>query len=496
MRRTLFGTAVALFAMAVLTAAMIPLRSHLSVATTALVLVVPVVIGVVAGGVTAGIISVGAGFLVYDFFFIPPLLTLWVGRPENWVALGVYVAVMLPVSQVVASMNSAKAEARRQGREIRELFELSHLLVEDKSLDLLLSSVVTTLAEVFSADQVALLLPEADKLVVVASAGAPLSDAQLRRVLPESGELATLDTRPFERDGLLVVALTAAGRPAGLLVLSGMAAARHEREPLMLFANQIALAVERVQLREQVLQARLAEEMAALAKTLVTAVSHDLRAPLTSIKASSSTLVDTEFNLDPDTTRRLATLIDVQVDRLAEMVRNLLDMSRIQAGVLRARCSVASLEDLVTAVVDELAPRGYVLCMEIPDDLPPIDVDVVLISRVLVNLLENAIRYSPKSAAITVHAALAKQHLIEVTVTDKGPGVSRQRRYEIFELFARRSDDAGAGLGLTIAKTFIEAHDQRIWVEDAPGGGAKFCFTLPIAANLSEEPRLAANSHY
>ena len=496
MRRTFFGTAVALFAMAVATTAMIPLRSHLSVATTALVLVVPVVIGVVAGGVTVGIISVSAGFLVYDFFFIPPYLTLSVGRPQNWVALGVYVAVMLPVSQVVASMNSAKAEARRQGREIRELFELSHLFVEDKSLDLLLSSVVTTLAGVFSADQVALLLPEADKLVVVASAGAPLSDAQLRRVLPESGELATLDPRPFERDGLLVVALTAAGRPAGLLVLSGMAAAPHEREPLMLFANQIALAVDRVQLREQVLQARLAEEMAALAKMLVTAVSHDLRAPLTSIKASSSTLVDTEFNLDPDTTRRLATLIDVQVDRLAEMVRNLLDMSRIQAGVLRPRCSVASLEDLVTAVVDELAPRGYVVCMEIPDDLPPIDVDVVLISRVLVNLLENAIRHSPKSAPITVRAALTKQHLIEVTVTDKGPGVSRQRRHEIFELFARRSDDAGAGLGLTIAKTFIEAHGQRIWVDDAPGGGAKFCFTLPVAANLSEEPRLAANSHY
>ena len=495
-RRTLFGTTVALFAMAVLTAAMIPLRSHLSVATTALVLVVPVVIGVVAGGVTAGFISVGAGFLVYDFFFIPPYLTLWVGRPQNWVALGVYVAVMLPVSQVVASMNSAKAEARRQGREIRELFELSHLLVEDRSLDVLLSSVVTTLAEVFNADQVALLLPEAEKLEVVATAGVPLSDEQLRRVLPASGELATLDTRPFERDGLLVVALTAVGRPAGLLVLSGVAAVRHEREPLMLFANQIALAVERVQLREQVLQARLAEGMAALAKTLVTAVSHDLRAPLTSIKASSSTLVDTEFALDPDTTRRLAMLIDVQADRLAELVQNLLDMSRIQAGVLQPRCSVASIADIVVAAVDDLAPRGYFIRTEIEDDLPPVDVDLVLISRVLANLLENAIRHGPKSEPITVCATLTEEHLIEVTVTDKGPGVSPQRRHEIFELFARRSNDAGAGLGLMIAKTFIEAHDQRIWVDDAPGGGARFCFTLPLATTLPEEPTRAAHSHH
>jgi len=265
--------------MAALTAAMIPLRSHLSIATTALILIVPVVIGVVTGGFIAGLISVGAGFLAYDFFFIPPYLTLWVGRPENWVALGVYAAVMLPVSQVVAGMNSAKAEARRQGREIRELFELSHLLVEDQPLDVLLSAVVTTVAEVFDAEQVALLLPDGSRLRVVAFAGEPLDETQLRRILPATGELATLDTRPFERDGLFVLALTAAGRPIGLLVLTGQAAARHEREPLLLFANHIALAVERVQLRDQALQTKVAEEVARLAKTLVTAVSHDLRAP-------------------------------------------------------------------------------------------------------------------------------------------------------------------------------------------------------------------------
>src|SRR5664280_3789770 len=201
MRRSVIGTVAALASMAALTAAMLPIRSHLSIATTALVLIGPVVIGVIAGGFIAGLISVGAGFLVYDFFFIPPYRTLWVGAPQNWVALGVSVAVMVPVSQVVASMNSAKAEARRQGREIRELFEISHLLVEDKSLDVLLSSVATTLAEVFSADQVALILPEGEKLEVVASAGEPLSDTQLRCVLPTEGQLATLGTQTFERDG-------------------------------------------------------------------------------------------------------------------------------------------------------------------------------------------------------------------------------------------------------------------------------------------------------
>jgi two-component system sensor histidine kinase KdpD len=496
MRRSLIGTVAALASMAALTAAMLPIRSHLSIATTALVLIVPVVIGVIAGGFIAGLISVGAGFLVYDFFFIPPYLTLWVGAPQNWVALGVYAAVMLPVSQVVAGMNSAKAEARRQGREIRELFELSHLLVEDKPLDVLLSVVVTTVAEVFSSRQVALLLPEAGRLGIVASAGTPLTEAQLLRVSPATGELASLDARPFERDGLLVLALAAAGRPVGLLVLSAEAATHHEREPLLLFANHIALAVERVQLRDQALQARLAEEVARLAKTLVSAVSHDLRAPLTSIKASSSTLADSELDIDPETTRKLAKLIDVQADRLAELVQNLLDMSRIQAGVLQPRYSVASLSDLVTGVLDELAPRGHVICAEIADNLPPIDVDIMLIDRVLTNLLENALRYSPRGAPITIRAIQSTPDRIEVSVTDHGPGVSAERRDEVFELFARRHNDAGAGLGLTIAKTFIEAHGQRIWVDEAPSGGAMFCFTLSVTEPIPEEPKLAPYPHH
>jgi two-component system sensor histidine kinase KdpD len=490
------GTIAAVAAMAALTAGMLPLRSHLSIATTALVLVVPVVVGVIAGGFTAGVISVAAGFLVYDFFFITPSLTLSVGAPQNWVALGVYAVVMLPVSKVVAAMNSAKAEARRQGREIRELFQLSHRLVEDKSLDLLLSTVVTTVAEVFGARQVALLLPEAGRLNIVAATGPLLTETQLHRVLPPTGELATLNARPVETDGLLVVALAAAGRPVGLLVLTSEAATPHRREPLLLFANHIALAVERVQLRDEALQTRLAEEMGHLAKTLVGAVSHDLRAPLTSIKASSSTLADAELDINPETARGLAKLIDVEADRLAGLVQNLLDVSRIQAGILQPRYAVASLADLVTSVVDDLSPCDHLIQIEVPDDLPPIDADLVLISRVLTNLMENALRHSPKNEPITVRATLAGQNRIEVAVIDHGPGVSPERRNEMFELFARRHDDTGVGLGLSIAKTFIEAHGQRIWLDGSPRTGATFCFTLAVAEPIPEEPKLVTDPYH
>jgi two-component system sensor histidine kinase KdpD len=505
MKRTLLGLAAALASMGVLTVAMLPLRGSLSVATTALILVVPVVIGVVIGGFATGVLSVIAGFLVYDYFFIKPYLTLWVGAPQNWVALGVYVAVMLPVARVVAGLNTARARELRQGRELRRLFELSDLLVEDKPLDVLLSVIVTALADVFGARQVALFLPANGRLGLVGSAGEPLTAEQLRDVVPEPGSATR---HSLERSGLLVLALTASGRPVGLLALSAEATARHEREPLLLFANQIALAVERVQLREQALRTQVNEQMAHLAKTLVAAVAHDLRAPLASIKASSSTLSDAELDISPDSRQNLATLIDVQADRLADLVQNLLDMSRIQAGVLRPRCTVIMLSKLVSAVLADPLPawRGHDVRVELPDDLPPIDADLVLMSRVLANLVDNAVRHSPAGAPLLIRAEALPSGVIELSVTDRGPGVDPGRRDEIFRLFARRDGDAGAGLGLTIAKTFVEAHGQRIWVEDAPGGGARFCFTLPVALSLTEEPiteaptaeepQLAASSHH
>jgi len=498
MRRSFFGTMAALATMAVLAAAMVPFRASLSIATTALVLVVPVVIGVVLGGFTGGVICVIAGFLVYLFLFIPPYLTLFVGRAQNWAALVVYVAVMLPVARIVAVRNAARAREMRQGAELRELFQLSGLLLEDKPLDELLAAVVTTVADVFGAHQVALLLPRDGRLEVAAAAGDPLTDAQLRQVVPSSGELAGLDTAPDIRADVLVHALTAAGRPVGLLVLTASAAAGPDREPLSLFANQVALAVERAQLREQVLTTRLTEEVARLAKTLVAAVSHDLRAPLARIKASSSTLADAGIDIGPQVRQDLAGMIDKQADRLADLVQNLLDMSRIQAGVLEPRRVPTSLGALVNSVVSELTPalRGHPVRLGLPEDLPPVDVDATLIARVLTNLLENAVRHAPRDTPITIGARPAPPGAVLVFVADRGPGVSPDRRDEVFGLLARRDSDAGAGLGLSIAKTFIEAHGQRIWVVDAPDGGAKFCFTLPAVADVPEEASLGAGTHH
>lgn len=483
-RRAALGSVAALLSMTVFTAAMVPLRGHLSIATAALVLVVPVVVGVATGGFLAGVISVAAGFLTYNYFFIPPYGNLEVGAAQNWAVLVVYAVVMIPIARVVATMITARTEAQQRGVELRRLLDVSSLLIEDRPVDELLRTVVKALRDIVDARQVTLLLPHDGKLEIAATAGEALTDVDRAGIRPLAGQLSAVGTgggarsgtgdaaRPFE------LALVAGGRPVGLLAISGGTIADEQREPLRLFANQAALAVERAQLREQALHTQLADEVARLARTLVAAASHDLRSPLASIKAASSVLADPQLDAELDRGQRseLVTLIDTQADRLAELVANLLDMGRVQAGVLRPRAEPIAVRDLIRTVADprRLPPPT----VEIAASLPPVQADPVLITRVLANLLDNAYRHSPEGSPVVISATESAPGTVTVCVSDHGPGVNPDRRGEIFGFYVRRSG-GGTGLGLAIAKTFIDAHHQRIWVESGPAGGARFCFTLP-----------------
>ncbi|MGW5349818.1 ATP-binding protein [Streptomyces sp. NPDC004031] len=496
-RRNLVGSLAALGCIAALTAAMLPLRDHLSITTMALVLVVPVVVGVAAGGFLAGVLSVVAGFLVYDFFFIPPYLTLDVGAGENWAALGVYAVVMLPVARVVDGMNRARAAARQRGLQLRRLFDLSTQLVQDRPLHELISVVVTSLADTLDARHVALLLPDGDgQLRLAATCGDDPGGTGPQRAFPAAGQVTNLDLLATPAGQAapgdpVQLALVAAGRPIGMLSISGVTLTAQLREPLLLFAHQIALAVERAQLREEVLHARLTEEVEHLARVLVAAVSHDLRGPLASIKASSSVLADDDLApaLTDAARTELARLVDAQTDRLAALVTNLLDMSRVQAGVLRPRTSLTTAAELVATVLRDLpGPPPRPVVTDIEPDLPVLDIDTVLIGRVLTNLVDNAFRYAPRETPVTVRAYRdADTDAVTVSVSDRGPGVPPGLRDDVFGFFFRREADSGTGLGLAIAKIFVEAHQQRIWAGQAPGGGACFTFTLPTAAGLPEE---------
>ncbi len=483
MNRRLTGSLVGVLASAGLGAAMLPLRSHLNIATTALVLVVPVVAGVVTGGFMAGLVSVAAGFLVYDLVFVPPYYTLRVGVAQNWVALGVYTIVMVLVARVVAGLGEARAASNARAANARHLFELSELLLADKPVADLRQSIVQEVRESFGLSGVALLLSVDGRLEVVASSGTSIGEAELAQLRPGARVPVPLSSQT-SGETVRLLALSASGRPVGLLVLRGVPSDAALRELLPTLANHLALALERAQLHERALRAEVLEESDRLRRALVGAVSHDLRTPLATIKVASSTLLDPNNALSETDAYELHSLIDLQADRLTRLVTNLLDMTRLEAGVLQIRKASWSVLDLVTEVVAGIRPslKEHEIEVLLPEQLPAVEVDHLLIGQVLTNLLDNANRHGPPGTPITVAGELDDNDLA-LSVADKGPGVPPGEREAVFESFVRFDTGGRAGLGLALAKTFVEAHGGRIWIEEPPGGGARFVFTLPLAAH-------------
>jgi two-component system sensor histidine kinase KdpD len=460
---------------------MLPLRSHINVSTAALVLVIPVVVGSVIGGFRAGVPSVVAGFLVYDYAFIPPYKSLDVGTLQNWTALAVYVIVMLLVARVVASLDSSRVETQRRGAAARHLSELSENLVGDRPVDDLLTTIVSAVHDVFDIPGVSLLVLEDGILKVVASAGEELNAEELEKLSPTSGLPISVGTATQSSGELRTIALAASGRAVGILALRGLPTTENDRAVLTMFANDAALALERAQLREQALRSKLLEEVDRFRQSLMGAVSHDLRTPLATIKVASSTLSNRAEHLSNEQTAELYSLIEVETDRLTRLVANLLDITRIEAGVFTVHRTPTSVQELVREAVSAMEPTlsSHRVDSIIPAGLAPVNADPLLIGQVLINLLDNANRHSPVDGVITIEATRTNAH-VELSVADEGPGIAVDQREAIFERFAQLDKGGRAGLGLTIAKTFVEAHDETIWYQDAPSHGARFVFTLPL----------------
>jgi two-component system, OmpR family, sensor histidine kinase KdpD len=485
-KRWVLGTLVALAGIGALAGAMVPVRGHLSVATPALVLVVPVVAGVAIGGLASGVLAVVAGFVTYDVLFIPPYGTLTVGRAQNWSALVVYAVVMLIVARVVAFLQLTRSQARQNEDATRRLYELSDLLIGEQPVTGVLQVIADSIGQAFQARWVAVLMPEQARsdgpLVVAATSGAP-PDAELDRVLPSGGQLQPVHwDAGRSRDGLVRIALTARGRPVGLVAMAGATLGRHESALVQTYANQAALALERSQLREQALRTELLEQVDTLRASLMGAVSHDLRTPLASVKTAVSALrrSTVDGSLSPEDRSELLALIEQQSDALDRLVANLLDMTRIQSGALELRRAITPVADVVDGGLRASAVLPEAVCVDLPADLPPVDVDAVLMEQVLANLLDNAARHSPDGAPVGISAA-ARNGVVELSVADRGPGIPQRDRERVFTMFSRIGAEGRAGLGLAIARAFVEAHGQTIHVEDAPGGGARFVVTLPAA---------------
>jgi K+-sensing histidine kinase KdpD len=481
-QRRIVGSVLGVATSLVLGAAMLPFRPHLSSATTALVMVVPVVVGVAIGGFLAGVVSVGAGFVVDDFVYTRPYGHLQIASGQNWVALVVYVAVMVLVARLVASLDASRADAQRRARDARRLLELSELVVEKHSVEELLHTIVEALRTEFDVSGVSLLVADGDQLIVAATAGAALTADELRRLDPLAGMPVSVGTGPGGADELRAVALSSSERPVGLLALRGIPPSDSDRELLRAFANHAALAIERAQLREQALRSEVLEEVDGFRHALMGSVSHDLRTPLATMKVASSTLCNPGSLLDEDERHELHALIDEETDRLSRLVSGLLDLNRFDAGVLEIRREPTPVHALVNDALDALRASldGRPVLVDMADDIPDVGIDRVLVGQALVNLIDNANRHAPPGTTITVTGTVSDEE-VTVSVSDAGPGVPAHERAEVFDRFVRFDTGGRSGLGLWIAKTFIDAHDGRLWVEDTPSGGACFRLSLPTS---------------
>ena len=254
------------------------------------------------------------------------------------------------------------------------------------------------------------------------------------------------------------------------------------------FLDQAASVIERARLRRESLQIELLKRTDALRAALLSSVSHDLRTPLSSIKAAASSLLQEDVQWDEEARRSFALAIEHEADRLNRLVGNLLDMSRIEGGALKPEKEWYPVDELIHDVLDHMQPvlQERTVQTHLPDDLPPVELDYLQMDQVLTNLIENAVRYTPPESPIEVSAQIDGEQMV-ISVADRGPGIPQADKERIFDKFYRvlatqrnAVSVPGSGLGLAVSKGLVEAHGGHIWVEDRPGGGSIFRFTLPV----------------
>ena len=487
-------------------------------------------------GMFAAVITSVAAFLSFDFFLVPPLYTFTIGKVDEWLALFIFLATAITTGQLASALRLRAEQARRREREARILYELLRDTNREENLERQLRIIARAVVDVFSpwgVRECAILLPDMqnrlimqastrgkdepetllpDELATAAWVMTQAQTAELHDVLlaPQSEDSyaqrvvlrSSAIKHPVRRIARMVP-LKLGQRVVGVLRLSmeddprlfdierSLGVEREHSHPdaafFWTFVDQAASVIERERLRRESLQVEVLQRTDALRAALLSSVSHDLRTPLSSIKAAASSLLQEDIHWDDESRHSFAQAIVREADRLNRLVANLLDMSRIEAGVLKPEKEWYPLDELIHDVLGRMQPmfQGREVLTEIPDDLPPVELDYLQIDQVLTNLLENALRYTPPGSPIDISLQLCDDSVM-VSVADRSPGVPPSDMERIFDKFYRvlNADKAaritGSGLGLAVCRGLIEAHGGRIWVENRQGGGSLFRFTLPL----------------
>jgi two-component system sensor histidine kinase KdpD len=500
--RGALGYVVAVAGTALVTAPLLAFRTDLSKTTVVLAYLLVVTAAATAGGLGPGITAAALGFLAFDLLFLQPYHHIIVDDPQDYLSLAVYLLVAVVVSLLVASTERRRTQAERRERETRMLFDLSSSLVAHGSLEDTLRGVVSTVRSLFDLAGCAIVLPSGDGIRLAAVDGQVPGDLDQRFAGVLAAQASVQVRGPagadLEPGRALAVPMRSGENIVGALVVvaggpgsSGFGEA--ERRVLATFANQAALAVEQGQQEEQRNRAVALQETDRLRTALLNSVSHDLRTPLASIKASASSLLDHEVRWsDAERDEFLAT-INTEADRLTRLVHNLLDMSRIEAGALDPLLVESSVAEIVGPVVRRARATSHQrVDVQVPEELPPVLVDPVRLDQVLTNLLDNARGYAAASPVQVVAGQAGDT--VELRVIDHGPGIPGPERERVFDQFYRLKGGGrrpeGTGMGLAICRGIVEAHDGTLRVETTPGGGATFVLTLPVSSRPAPELEL------
>ena len=453
--RRILGWVLAAGGVPLLTLALVQVRTSLELATALVLFMALAVTTAAVGGRRPALLAAAVGFVAANWYFTPPYHHWTVAEAEHVLALAVFLGVAGLVSYFVDTAARRRLDAARARAEAETLARLAATTAEDDPGPSLLGH----LRDAFGLQAAAVLCRSGDGWSVEAA----------------SGEAAP--TRPEEGDRVEPLA------PDGVLAVAGGGFSVDDGPLLAAFAAQLGAARERRRLRAE---ARRAEQLAAaneLRSAILQAVSHDLRTPLASIKASVSSLRQGDVNWSAAETREFLSTIADETDRLTTLVTNLLDMSRIQAGAVRPALQAIGLEEVVPAAVASLGQRGAVVDVDLDETLPAVRADAALLERALANLIDNAVRFTPPGQRVRVEADVRSERL-DVRVVDRGRGIPRSERERAFQPFQRLGDrhaGGGVGLGLAVTRGFVNAMGGTIEIDDTPGAGTTIVVSLPVA---------------
>jgi len=453
-------------------------RSVLSVnqTTVALTLLLAILVISTIWGLAVAIFTSVVAMLAFNFFFLPPVGTFTIADPQNWVALVAFLATSLIASQLSTRVRREAEESKRRRREVERLYVFSQQLLVSGNVITLLNAIPNHIVETFGVGAAALYLDFKDKFYHSGAAD-HFSREEMRR--------ATLGEKPLldQTRSLSFVPVHMGRRPLGSLAISGPLLSRETLEAL---GTLIAISFERARAVEELGKTEAAREGERLKSALLDSVTHDFRTPLTSIKASVTSLLSSHDATKAEQ-HELLTVIDEECDRLNQLVGDAAEMARLDAGEFELDLQATSINAIVSAALEYLkaALGSRPVRVNLSDDLPLVRADAGRARDVLVRLIENANAYTPADRPITISAEV-KGAFLTIYVADQGPGIDEMELGLIFDKFYRGRNQRylvqGTGMGLPIAKAIVGAHGGALGVTSQLGQGSVFSFTLPIAS--------------